>query len=164
MLWESKSHSPAASGALLLDYPLSPTVTMSDTEKTAAATPTNGAGDETGKALAALKHADDALLAKLGYKSEFKREFSVSPRRSIASPQKVRTLKRNGFSSSLRQLRLRSRSWGSSLPYLRLYHFLLRLVRSVSRTASIIRIKANVIPLKEVMLGWFSDGSSLAAL
>ena len=25
-----------------------------------------------------VRHADDVLLAKLGYKSEFKREFSVS--------------------------------------------------------------------------------------
>lgn len=29
--------------------------------------------------LSELRHADDALLAQLGYKSEFKREFSVSP-------------------------------------------------------------------------------------
>ena len=28
--------------------------------------------------LSAVKHADDVLLAQLGYKSEFKREFSVS--------------------------------------------------------------------------------------
>ena len=28
--------------------------------------------------LNAVRHADDALLAQLGYKSEFKREFSVS--------------------------------------------------------------------------------------
>lgn len=28
--------------------------------------------------LSELRHADDALLAQLGYKSEFKREFSVS--------------------------------------------------------------------------------------
>lgn len=28
--------------------------------------------------LVSLRHADDALLAKLGYKSEFRREFSVS--------------------------------------------------------------------------------------
>lgn len=27
-----------------------------------------------------LRHADDVLLAELGYKSEFKREFSVSIR------------------------------------------------------------------------------------
>ena len=29
--------------------------------------------------LLSVRHADDALLAELGYKSEFKREFSVSP-------------------------------------------------------------------------------------
>jgi hypothetical protein len=28
--------------------------------------------------LLSVRHADDALLAELGYKSEFKREFSVS--------------------------------------------------------------------------------------
>lgn len=33
--------------------------------------------------LDSLRHADDALLAELGYKSEFKREFSVSNLRVI---------------------------------------------------------------------------------
>ena len=33
-------------------------------------------GHNTG--LLSLRHADDVLLAKLGYKSEFRREFSVS--------------------------------------------------------------------------------------
>ena len=37
-----------------------------------------GVGSEAGGSLAALKHADDVLLAKLGYRSEFRREFSVS--------------------------------------------------------------------------------------
>ena len=52
---------------------------MSDTEKTTAANSTDGvdAGASGPSALAALKHADDVMLAKLGYKSEFKREFSV---------------------------------------------------------------------------------------
>ena len=35
--------------------------------------------------LTAVKHADDALLAKLGYQSVFKREFSVSLLCSIVS-------------------------------------------------------------------------------
>lgn len=30
-----------------------------------------------------VRHADDALLAELGYKSEFKREFSVSVALSV---------------------------------------------------------------------------------
>lgn len=33
-------------------------------------------------ALQNLRHADDAMLAELGYKSEFRREFSVSARLS----------------------------------------------------------------------------------
>ena len=53
---------------------------MSDTEKTTAANSTDGVdvGASGPSALAALKHADDVMLAKLGYKSEFRREFSVS--------------------------------------------------------------------------------------
>lgn len=38
--------------------------------------------------LSALRHADDALLAELGYKSEFRREFSVS----LVSPARLRTV------------------------------------------------------------------------
>ena len=32
----------------------------------------------TNGSLLSLRHADDALLAQLGYKAEFRREFSVS--------------------------------------------------------------------------------------
>ena len=54
---------------------------MSDAEKTMPATPTDGLGDggHDHETLRALRRADDVMLAKLGYKSEFKREFSVSP-------------------------------------------------------------------------------------
>ncbi|KZT30060.1 amino acid transporter [Neolentinus lepideus HHB14362 ss-1] len=53
---------------------------MSKSEKEASAVNTvavNGGGksDETG--LSDLRHADDVLLAELGYKAEFKREFSL---------------------------------------------------------------------------------------
>ena len=41
-------------------------------------TATDGTRYDDHEGLTALKHADDALLAQLGYKSEFKREFSVS--------------------------------------------------------------------------------------
>ena len=63
---------------------------MSDTEKTTAANSTDGVdvGASGPSALAALKHADDVMLAKLGYKSEFKREFSV---RSPSMHASVRT-------------------------------------------------------------------------
>ncbi len=36
--------------------------------------------------LMTLRHADDALLAQIGYKSEFKREFSVSQWRPPQHP------------------------------------------------------------------------------
>ena len=55
---------------------------MSSDEKRAVKTSTEAAhgpgyGDD--ESLNAIRHADDELLAKLGYKSEFRREFSVCP-------------------------------------------------------------------------------------
>ena len=57
---------------------------MSEQEKLASSSattmkePEGADANADGEGLAALKHADDALLAKLGYQSVFKREFSVS--------------------------------------------------------------------------------------
>ena len=52
---------------------------MSDSqEKQSATTITQEAGHHHHESLTEVRHADDVLLAKLGYKSEFKREFSVS--------------------------------------------------------------------------------------
>ena len=39
--------------------------------------------------LATIRHADDVLLAKLGYKSEFKRKISVRPDTSFRSMQQI---------------------------------------------------------------------------
>ena len=49
----------------------SPSASLKDSEDLAKNADNEG--------LTAVKHADDALLAKLGYQSVFKREFSVSP-------------------------------------------------------------------------------------
>ena len=61
---------------------------MSADEKRAVKTSTGtahgpGYGDD--ESLNAIRHADDVLLAKLGYKSEFRREFSVRPYSLIGS-------------------------------------------------------------------------------
>ena len=48
----------------------SPSASLKDSEDLAKNADNEG--------LTAVKHADDALLAKLGYQSVFKREFSVS--------------------------------------------------------------------------------------
>ena len=53
---------------------------MSVDEKKAVKTSTETAhepGYGSDESLNAIRHADDVLLAKLGYKSEFRREFSV---------------------------------------------------------------------------------------
>ena len=50
---------------------------MSVDEKAAVAASVRPLGDHH-EDLTAVKHADDVLLAQLGYKSEFKREFAVS--------------------------------------------------------------------------------------
>lgn len=50
---------------------------MSDEEKRTTASTVAEEESHHGGALKALKHADDALLATLGYRSEFRREFSV---------------------------------------------------------------------------------------
>lgn len=39
----------------------------------------NASGAQGSHDVGALRRADDVLLAELGYKSEFKREFSVRP-------------------------------------------------------------------------------------
>ena len=61
---------------------------MSVDEKTAVAASVRPLGDHH-EDLTAVKHADDVLLAQLGYKSEFKREFSVS----LVSPACMRILR-----------------------------------------------------------------------
>ncbi|KAL7282776.1 hypothetical protein ACG7TL_004252 [Trametes sanguinea] len=53
---------------------------MSVDEKQTVKTSThtlNGSGYDDHESLGAIRHADDVLLAQLGYKSEFKREFSL---------------------------------------------------------------------------------------
>ena len=48
------------------------------TAVTSTAIAVDGHTDHHHPDLSELRHADDVLLAQLGYKSEFKREFSVS--------------------------------------------------------------------------------------
>ena len=60
---------------------ISPSATMSQSdEKRATLTfrrQTEEAGLDDHDSLATIRHADDILLAKLGYKSEFRRKISV---------------------------------------------------------------------------------------
>ncbi|KAH9939389.1 amino acid transporter [Epithele typhae] len=49
---------------------------MADSEKAAPSAASPGAAHGSDQTLNTVRHADDVLLAKLGYKSEFRREFS----------------------------------------------------------------------------------------
>ena len=70
---------------------------MSSYKKQAAiVTRQSDAGDDRDEAtledhdsLATIRHADDVLLAKLGYKGEFKRKISVRPDTSFRSMQQI---------------------------------------------------------------------------
>jgi hypothetical protein len=51
---------------------------LKDEEKPSATNDIVSVRNESASACENVRRADDVLLAKLGYKSEFKREFSVS--------------------------------------------------------------------------------------
>ena len=62
-----------------------PSTAMGDPEKCDTNVPSGSVSDalvverrSRDGSLVSIRHADDAMLAELGYKSEFRREFSVS--------------------------------------------------------------------------------------
>ncbi len=79
---------------------------MSDEEKRTTASTAVVEEESHGGALKALKHADDALLAKLGYRSEFRREFSVCLRSGVPCSVLCVLNRRRAFSVADRDNRI----------------------------------------------------------
>lgn len=88
---------------------------MADEKRTAATSVKQvDGGSDDHESLTALRHADDALLAKLGYRSEFKREFSVSLLFCTCIPSEVLLLTDSNVMLAIRNHRVRLLDYGRS--------------------------------------------------